>query len=72
MKDILKHMNQSSNMDFCEILSNIQSILNYANEHIQPFARIQFRGGRNNAHNFSYKINTKLFNSSFCILFCRQ
>lgn len=45
MKQILKRMNQSDNMDFCENLSNIQSILNYANDNIRPLARIQFRGG---------------------------
>lgn len=44
--DILALFKSSGAMDFCEDLSNVQSIFNYANEYIKPLHKIQHRGGK--------------------------
>lgn len=59
--ELLIRLKYSENMDFCEDLTNIQSILNYANEYIKPLNKIQFRGGK-----FSTPANS-LANSNFKI-----
>lgn len=42
---VLELFETSGRMDFCEDLSNIQSIFNYANE-LYCLNRIQHRGGK--------------------------
>lgn len=44
-EELLDHLRDCNNMDFCADLINVQSIFNYANEYIKPLSKIQFRGG---------------------------
>lgn len=46
MDELLMQLKISSNMDLCADLLSIQSIFNYANEHIIQLNKIQFRGGK--------------------------
>lgn len=44
--ELLHRLTTSDNMDFCEDLSNIQSILSNTNDNIKPLNKILFRGGK--------------------------
>lgn len=48
--DVLKLFQSNGRMDFCEDLSSIQSIFDYANEYIKPLNKIQHRGGKYSRH----------------------
>lgn len=43
---LLLFKSNDNSMEFCEDFVQIQSILNYANEFVKPFNRMQHKGGK--------------------------
>lgn len=43
--EILDSFKENTAMEFCALLSSVRAALEYTNEHVQSFQKIQFRGG---------------------------